>query len=555
MIYSEFTDNTTDPVLFETWKPKIAKYLKNLEDSIVVEYLAPAALVPDDLDKPFNATLVADKVLSEKELDITSKSACCLAKEISEGKLSSLETFNAFARRAIIAHQLTNCAMEFFIDEGRERAKALDAYFKKHGKTVGPLHGLPISLKEHYNYKGRVTHGAYVSLIENVTESHATTVQNLYDAGAVFYVRTTEPQSLMHLDSINLITGRGRNPYNTSLGPGGSSSGEGIIVRMGGSSMGVGTDIGGSIRAPSAFCGCWGLKPTQKRISLKGCSTTIPGQETVYCLMGPISRFSEDLSFWMKSVIEQKPWKFDSTLVPLPWREVPFPEPKKLRVAISLDDGIVRPHPPIERGLKYVKKILEKNGVEVVEIDLPRTLEAFEVVNMIYSADSNKGQLDALGASGEPLTHLTKWAMGYGKGTNPVSVYELRALTATRDSIRDDYLELMEKNGFDFILGPTYAGVAPVPDTLHYWGYTALWNLLDMPNVIFPTGLFQDPSIDLVDEKYIPRNDIEKYEYNLYKDPEVFRGAPISLQLTARRYDDEELCKFGEFVDELLKSS
>lgn len=551
-MYSSFEDKYTDLEKFNQWRPKIAAYREKLEENIPSEFRVPSSILPDDLDAPFNATIIPPKVMTKKELEITSLPASVLVKKIASGELTSTETFKSFAKRAVIAHQFTNCAMQFFIDEGLERARDLDDYFQRTGKTRGCLHGLPISLKEHYNYKNKVTTGAYVSLLDNVTSESAVTVQTFYDAGAVFYIRTTEPQSLMHLDSINLITGRGRNPYNLSLGPGGSSSGEGIIVAMGGCSMGVGTDIGGSIRAPAGFCGCWALRPTQKRISMKNCLAAISGFEGVVCVMGPIVRFAEDLDFWMKSAISLKPWNFDSNVIPLPWREVSVPDPLKLKIAVWFDDGIVRPHPPIIRGLKYIEKKLKDAGINVVRFKAHRVEEAINTANILFSSDSNKGQLSLLSKSGEPLTALTKWAMGFGKGTGSVTAEEYRDLTAIRDSIREDYKDIMDSEKIDFIISPIYNGVAPKPSTLHYWGYTALWNLIDMPNVVFPTGLYQDPEIDVKDTSFKPRSDIEAYELRLYDDPQIFKGAPISLQITGRRYHDEEVVKFAELVDSLI---
>lgn len=553
MIYSDFIDNYSDTTKFEKWKTKVDEYRKKLNNSTVKEYEIDSSMIPQDIDASFNATVIPQKVMNKEDFWITSLPAFELAQKIANSEISATETFRAFAKRATIANQFTNYAMEFFIEEGLRRAQELDSYFKKTGKVVGPLHGLPISLKEHYSYKNRITHASYVSLLDNITPQHAVTVQNLHEAGAIFYVRTTGPQSLMHLDSCNNIIGRGRNPNNLALGPGGSSSGEGIVVAMGGSSMGVGTDIGGSIRAPAAFCGCWALRPTQKRISTKGCIAAISGFEGVVCVMGPIARYAQDIDFWMKSVIAQKPWTKDCDIIPLPWREVERPMPTKLKIGIMYEDGIVKPHPPIERGLRYVELVLQKNGIVIDILQPHRALESLEVVNTFYSSDSNKGQLSLLGKSGEPLLPLTKWAMGFGKGTDYVSAEEYRNLTAVRDSIRNDYMVIMDREDIDFILSPVYVGVAPKPSKLHYWGYTALWNLIDMPNLVFPTGLAQDPKIDKVNKEYTTRSEIEEYEYRLYDNSDDFIDAPICLQLTGRRYHDEELVKFGEVLEKMLQ--
>ncbi|GMF32677.1 unnamed protein product [[Candida] boidinii] len=177
--------------------------------------------------------------MTKEELEIINLTGCKLAEKIASGEYTSVTVFKAYAKRATMAHQLTNCAMELFTDEGLKRAEELDEYFKKNGKTVGFLHGLPVSLKEHYDYKGRITHAGYVAYIDRVSEEWCLTSKCLYDQGAVFYIRTTEPQCLMHLCSNNNITGKCLNPTNTSLTPGGSSSGEGALAAMKGSVFGL----------------------------------------------------------------------------------------------------------------------------------------------------------------------------------------------------------------------------------------------------------------------------------------------------------------------------
>lgn len=548
-MYSPFTDITSDPIRYsQSWEPKVLAYRKALDDATVKSYFAP-----ESLSSGLNAIDVPDKVLADKDVEITSMSASALCDKMARGELTAEDTFNAFARRATIAHQLCNCAMEFFIEEGLERARYLDKYFAETGKTVGPLHGLPVSLKEHYGYKDRVVHAGYVSRLDFVSKEHAVVTQNLFDSGAVFYVRTTEPQSLMHLDSFNNITGWACNPNNSSLSPGGSSSGEGIIVSMSGSPMGVGSDIGGSIRGPAAFCGCWGLRPTQKRISMKGAYGPGTGcQESVMCVIGPLARFPEDLSLFMKSVISQEPWKKDAELVPLPWREVSMPNPKEVTIAIEFDDGIVHPHPPITRGLHHVASKLKEAGCRVIEWKPHRVEEAIMTVNQMYTADGNAAQLEALAESGEPLAELTKWCLGMGNGTRGVSVSQNQLLNAARNSMRGEYQKIMEQEKIDFILTPTYNGVAPKLGTVKYWGYTALFNLLDLPNIVFPTGLAVDETLDLKDGSYQPRSEIEEYEWGLYTGPQDFKDAPICLQLTGRRYFDEEVVKAGELLREIL---
>lgn len=541
------------------WEPKVQKYREELEKGIKDEYKIH---LPDSsqslVSKGFSPLkhLYAKKLLTEREFEITDSSASDLLGKISVGSISSVEVFNAFAKRAVIAHQFTNCALDLFTDEGLARAKYLDDYYQKNGKTIGPLHGLPISLKEQMSYAGKITHGGYVSQITNITKEHGVTNQVLENLGAVFYVRTNQPQSLMHLDSNNNFIGVSRNPFNLGLSSGGSSSGEGSIVGFGGSPIGIGSDIGGSIRAPAAYSGCHGLRPTSRRISTSGGVSCNAGQESIPAVIGPMARTIEDLDLLMKSYINGgKPWELDAWCLPLPWKEVAKPEPEQLTIGIMYDDGLVKPSPPIQRGLKTIVAKLKNSGVKIVEFKPIRTKEAYETINKLYTCDGNFMQRKLLSGSGEPLKKLTKWSLNYGDGDRVYSVPENRELHVIRDSLRQEYTRYLVENNIDFIICPAYNNVAPQPECVYNWSYTSLFNILDFPTLAFQTGLFQDPEIDVWDldhESYSYRSDLERMECDNY-DPETFKGAPIGLQLAGRRYFDEDVIAAGKTIVDILE--
>ncbi|KAK6463369.1 amidase signature domain-containing protein [Scheffersomyces coipomensis] len=547
-----------DAEKFKLWVPKIEKYRKDLDAGVLPEYKIDLPKPVDQLiEEQFNPLkyLYDENLLTPTEFEITDISGTELVKRISEGKYSAEEVFKAYAKRGTIAHQFTNCAMELFPEEGLKRAQELDAHFKSTGKTVGPLHGLPISLKEQMNYRGKITHGGYVSKLTNITSEHGLTTQILEDLGAVFYVRTNQPQTLMHLDSNNNITGLSKNPHNLLLSSGGSSSGEGSIVAFGGSSIGVGSDIGGSIRGPSAFSGCHGLRPTTRRVSLVGGVSGGAGQESVPAVAGPMARSIDDIDLWMKHYINDgKPWLNDAWSLPLLWRDVPKPEAKSLTIGVMYDDGYVKPTPPIQRGIKEVVKKLEAAGVKVVEFKPPKILQALDAVHKMYACDGNYMQRKLLAASGEPLVKLTKWSLNYGEGAKQFTVAENRELNMIRDELRTEYTKFLVENKIDFILSPTYNNVAPQSEACYNWSYTALWNILDFPTLVIQTGLYQDPTVDKWDEdhkSYQYRNKVEQLEHEIY-DPEKFVGAPIGIQLSGRRYFDEEVVAAGKTIVEIF---
>jgi amidase len=541
------------------WLPLVEKYRQELKGSIPAEYQCE---LPDSIDKlvengfnPFKYLYLA-KLLTVEEFEITDQPAHVLVKKLASGELTAVQTLKAFAHRATIAHQFTNCALQLFIGEGLERAQYLDDYLKKNGKPIGPLHGLPISLKEHLHYRDKVTHAGYVSKVQNVTPKHGVTTQVLENLGAVFYVRTNEPQTLMHLDSNNNYIGLLHNPHNMRLSSGGSSSGEGAIVAFGGSALGVGSDIGGSIRAPAAFSGCHGLRPTSLRVSVLGGVAAGAGQISVLGVIGPIGRSISDLELWMKLYInEGKPWLLDHLCVPLPWRSVAPPKPASLKIVVMYDDGLVKPTPPIARGLSKVVEQLKALGVEVVEFKPIKTQLAFETVINLFGCDGNSSQRELLAASGEPLMKLTMWGLNLGEG-KLVTAVENRKLNYTRDLLRQEYSDFLNDNKVDFFLSPTFNNVAPKLEEAYNCLYTALWNTLDFPALAFQTGLFQDPEIDVWGPEhatYQYRSQLEELECSIY-DPQTFAGAPIALQLSGRRYEEEELLAAAKtIVDDILQ--
>ena len=144
--------------------------------------------------------------------------------------------------------------------------------------------------------------------------------------------------SRQHLCCINNITGKTLNPHNRTLTPGGSSGGEGASTGFKCAPLGIGTDIGGSIRAPAAFCGTYGFRPTAMRNPMAGIQVAAIGQETIHGVVGPLSSCSvEDLELFQKAVLDQEPWDTETSLVPVPWRTVA--PTRDMTIAIMWDDG------------------------------------------------------------------------------------------------------------------------------------------------------------------------------------------------------------------------
>lgn len=244
-----------------TWESIAARKRQERQDRIPKEWqLKDAPALGNVLQVPHTCGL-----LSETDLDITGRDATTLLELLALGTISSEEATRAFCKRAAIAQQLTNCLTEIFFEDGIARAKQLDDHLRRYGKPFGPLHGLPISIKDSFKVKGYDASLGVASLCFQPATTNSALVDLLLSLGAVLYCKTNIPQTLSSLDSHNNVFGRTMNPVNRQLTAGGSSGGEGALVAMNGSPLGIGTDVGGSIRVPAMCNGLVGVKPSHGR--------------------------------------------------------------------------------------------------------------------------------------------------------------------------------------------------------------------------------------------------------------------------------------------------
>jgi amidase len=183
-------------------------------------------------------------ILSARELEITEQDDCgTLLSKLATGDYSAVEVTTAYCKRAAIAQQLLNCCTELLFDDAIERAKALDAHFAEHGKPIGSLHGLPVSLKDQFDIKGVEMTMGYASWVGKVSDHDAVAVTLLRQAGAVIHVRTNLPQTIMWGETANHVWGLTVNAFRRDLTCGGSSGGEGALIGFKGSPVGFGTCV------------------------------------------------------------------------------------------------------------------------------------------------------------------------------------------------------------------------------------------------------------------------------------------------------------------------
>lgn len=204
------------------------------------------------------------------------------------GAVSSLELVNAHLDRIEAVNPHFNSFTMVLADQARSSARRADQ-----GLKMGPLHGVPVTVKDSFEVVGSPTRlGSYFAPEVPASEDSAA-VQRLRRAGAIVLGKTNTPEFLASYETDNYVTGRTNNPWNVERTPGGSSGGEAAAIASGCSPGGVGSDGGGSIRVPAHFCGIAGLKPTPGRISMVG---HLPAQTgTGILVAGPMARSVADV--------------------------------------------------------------------------------------------------------------------------------------------------------------------------------------------------------------------------------------------------------------------
>lgn len=237
--------------------------------------------------------------------ELVTKSAAELALMIRNGTTSSVEIVQAHLDRISELKQLNAVAQ--ISDTALEEAKAADRLTSTNMDRLGPLHGVPVSIKDQFDVEGMVTSSGIPENRKNVAKRDATAVAKLRKAGAIILCKTNVPTGCAHFETDNELHGQTRNPHDFSLTPGGSSGGEAALIAAYGSPLGLGGDEGGSIRTPAHFCGISGIRPAWGRVSLAG-STPLPVDgNAAFWTAGPMARSVADLELMLRIISAKIP--------------------------------------------------------------------------------------------------------------------------------------------------------------------------------------------------------------------------------------------------------
>ncbi|XP_063022109.1 vitamin D3 hydroxylase-associated protein-like isoform X3 [Melospiza melodia melodia] len=498
-----------------------------------------------------------------------------LAEKLKEGSLSPESVLYSYMDKALEVNREVNCVTDFIHgceDQLRELKKQ---------KEKGLLYGIPISIKDHINCKGHISSGGMVKFLGQVKEEDSVIVQVLKHQGGIPFVKTNIPQTMINYDCSNPIFGQTLNPLNPQKSPGGSSGGEGALIAGGGSILGMGSDVAGSIRLPSSFCGLCGLKPTGNRISKQGVVGALMGMQSVTGVLGPMARDVDSLALCMKALLCQEMFQLDPTVPPIPFNDQVYSSSEPLRVGFYEGDGYFQPSPSMIRAVQLTRRLLQDAG---------HTLIPFAPPKIDYMVD----ELFTRGIFSDGAAHLVDCFKGDMVDPNLKSQYNTYRLPAllkrilaiilkpiypriARDlgalcgvgsaknlwdqhravaAYRREFITKWGQLRLDVILCPMlgpafnhgYAGKLFAATS-----YTHLYNVLD-----FPAGVVPVSAVTRADEE-----ELKQYRGH-YGDPwdrrlrEAVEGAvgmPVAVQCVALPWQEELCLRFMREVEALARGT
>ncbi|MFL5308014.1 MAG: amidase [Polyangia bacterium] len=436
-------------------------------------------------------------------------SATELAGRIRRGEVSAADAVEAHIARIEEVNPRLNAVVVKRYDEARSEAREVDRA-RAAGEPLGPLAGVPVTIKESLDLAGTPsTFGieARRSVLAGRDEKH---VARLRNAGAVVVGKTNVSQLLLYFESDNPVYGRTNNPHDPERSPGGSSGGEAAVLAAGGSALGLGTDLGGSLRVPAAFCGLAAIKPTAGRCDDLGRGSIPVGQRAIASQVGVLGRSVRDVALGLEVINGGAQPTLDGTLAPtMPLLPAAAVDVSRLRVAFYTDDGTFAPAPAARRAVREAAAALAARGASTCEQVPPDARRARDLFFGILAGDNLTGCRRALGhgkrdpriakmemaARAKWLVDLALVASGRRRAKHEVVANYGRADTDNYWQLVEAVLDYRDRcreafQGADVILGPVNALPAyrhgAAEEVVLGGAYTCLYNVLGWPAGVVP---------------------------------------------------------------------
>jgi amidase len=463
-----------------------------------------------------------------------------LAHSIRSREVSSVEVIEAHLDRIRKHNFPLNAIATLNEEQARERAREADAALAR-GEIWGPLHGVPVTIKDSFETEALTTTSSYKPLARYRPRQDATVVARVRAAGAILLAKTNLPELALDIQSASPIFGRANNPWDLERTPGGSTGGGAAAVAAGLSPLEIGSDIGGSIRIPSHFCGLFGFKPTEHRVPQSGHIPGLPGDpKTVrhMAVFGPLARSVEDLKLCLSVIYgpDGRDWE----VPPVPFEEGPDRPLEEAAFAWTDEFGGVPVTADTRSALEKVAQTLSVQGCRVERLNPPGFdfTAAWRAFGEIVGTETGANlplPLRVIGALAGPiLSRKDPLFCAMMRGFRLDMRRYMKALT-----LRDSLIGALER-----FLGDRDAWICPVSATpafkhkrpaarlpgqpievdglkIPYWvagvSYTSVFNLTGNPVVVLPVARSAE-------------------------------GLPIGVQVVGRRWQDMRLLALAQRV-------
>ncbi|XP_043346477.1 vitamin D3 hydroxylase-associated protein-like isoform X2 [Dermochelys coriacea] len=468
-----------------------------------------------------------------------------LAEKLKEGSLSPESVLYTYIDQALEVTREVNCVTDF-MQGCEEQLREVQRQ-----KEKGLLYGVPVSIKDHIGCKGHVSTGGLVQFLGRVEEEDSVIVQVLKRQGAIPFVKTNVPQSMINYDCSNLIFGQTVNPLNHKKSPGGSSGGEGALIAGGGSILGFGTDVAGSIRLPSSFCGLCGLKPTGFRLSIHGLASPIAGMKSVTGAVGPMARDVDSLALCMRALLCDDMFRLDPTVPPLPFDEEVYSSSAPLRIGYYDGDGYFQPSPSMRRAVQETRKLLQEAGHTLIPFTPPRIdYMVDELFTRGLFSDGAANLLDKF--KGDIVDPNLKSQINCYR--LPTLVKRILALILKPVAYRTEFIAKWRELELNVMLcpalGPAFNKGYP-GKLFAATSYTNLYNVLNFPAGVLPVTVVTEA--DEEELKNYRGHYSDPWDKRLREAVEGATGLPVAVQCVALPWQEELCLRFMKEVETLAR--
>ncbi len=448
-----------------------------------------------------------------------------MARLIAAKKLSPVELAGAHLAKIERLNPKLNAFVH--VDQARVRRDAREAEaVVASGKPLGPLHGVPISIKSSIDVAGMRCESGTRLRAGAIAGQDAPLVERLRRAGAIILGVTNTPEFLMAWETDNLLYGRTNSPWDLQRTPGGSSGGESAAIASGMSAGGVGSDGGGSIRVPAHFTGICGLKPTPGRIPATGHFPPSGGPFSLLGVVGPMARTAEDLQMLFE--VMQGPDDGDTCAAPVPLRWANEDEVKCLRVGYFEDDGRTPVTADIRQAVRTAAQALSRAGLQVE----PFRPDGLEEARLLWKKFFVKTGGMVIGpmfnGREQDVSPILKQFLALSAAEPSPSAQDVIDAWIARDVLRAGFLNQMQT--YPILLCPPAAIPAfrhgernwMIEDKrveyLDAWSYTEWFNLLGNPAAVIPVS-------------------------------QSAEGLPVGVQIVGRPWEEEQVLSVAAVIE------